>query len=318
MQCPSCKAEWNLSNSKSQQMLSKCPFCGEQLAVAEQKPVGLTGISEIIRSLTLHYGKQIYERENSQRFKALLSDLAVNFPKERKLLNVAILEGIADRLFDCDDESDDRKYTVMSYCKKDLVEENCIVEAAATDVVNILADGLGWALRLHEELSKAKKLQDKLNISTKNSENNFISDSSYTIPYTQSTDKTENTKITAEHFSDNEKRYFFNMTECADFFKCSISDVSVWLKTGIFSGNSSALGRRKPEYWKIRVYNSADALEESFLAAPEFLHASKLFWTHDDKGTPFFYCPHYPDVRYCPACYKKLKKSDNSCPNCGY
>ena len=160
MQCPHCNAKWDLSNSQSQQIIKNCPFCGESL-IAEEKPDTNT-FGGILRSLVLERGTELYKSEKSQQLKSLLSDMAVNFQKERKTLNIAITEGIPSKLLSYDGKSDDEKRTALYNNAYFLQEDYEMSNRGATQTVNYLATGLGWKVQLEvkkEELTTSETLQ---------------------------------------------------------------------------------------------------------------------------------------------------------------
>ena len=150
MQCPHCNAEWNLSNSQSQKIINTCPFCGESL-IPEEKPDTDT-FGGILRSLVLERGTELYKSEKSQQLKSLLSDMAVNFQKERKTLNIAITEGIPSKLLSYDGKSDDEKRIGLYEIVHQLEEDCGMSKERAIETVNYLATGLGWKIQL--ELKK--------------------------------------------------------------------------------------------------------------------------------------------------------------------
>ena len=146
MQCPHCNAKWDLSNSQSQQIINTCPFCGESLISEEKPDTGTFG--GILRSLVLERGTELYKSEKSQQLKSLLSDIAVNFQKERKTLNIAIMEGIPSKLLSYDGKSDDEKRTALYNNAYFLQEDYEMSNRGATQTVNYLATGLGWKVQL--------------------------------------------------------------------------------------------------------------------------------------------------------------------------
>jgi hypothetical protein len=146
MQCPHCNAEWNLSNSQSQQIIKNCPFCGESLISEEKPDTGTFG--GILRSLVLERGTELYKSEKSQQLKSLLSDMAVNFQKERKTLNIAITEGIPSKLLSYDGKSDKEKQIGLYEIVHQLGEDCGMSKERAIETVNYLATGLGWKVQL--------------------------------------------------------------------------------------------------------------------------------------------------------------------------
>ena len=146
MQCPHCKSKWEIGNTQSQQLIKNCPFCGESLIVEEKPDTDTFG--GILRSLVLERGTELYRSEKSQQLKSLLSDMAVNFQKERKTLNIAITEGIPSKLLSYDGKSDDEKRTALYNNAYFLQEDTGLNKERAIETVNYLATGLGWKVQL--------------------------------------------------------------------------------------------------------------------------------------------------------------------------
>ena len=150
MQCPHCKAEWKEGNTKSQQQLENCPFCGESL-VAKKEEAPDNTLGGVLRSLVLERGTDIYKAGNGHKLKAFLSDMAVAFPKERKTLNIAIQENIPSKLLGYDNKAEDEKQIAMYDCVYQLEEEYGLSKERATEVVNSLVVGLGWSGKLQQK-----------------------------------------------------------------------------------------------------------------------------------------------------------------------
>jgi len=166
MQCPHCKAEWKEGNTKSQQQLENCPFCGESLATKKEEVPDTNTLGGVLRSLVLERGTDIYKAGNGHKLKAFLSDIAVAFPKERKTLNIAIQENIPSKLLGYDNKAEDERQIAMYDCVYQLEEDCGLSKERATEVVNYLAVGLGWETQNKEtqtkktSSSKAKKNKD--------------------------------------------------------------------------------------------------------------------------------------------------------------
>ena len=151
MQCPHCKAEWKEGNTKSQQQLKNCPFCGESLVVKKEESPDTSTLGGVLRSLVLEQGTDIYKAENGHKLKAFLSDIAVAFPKERKTLNIAIQENIPSKLLGYDKKAEDERQIAMYDCVYQLEEDCGLSKERATEVVNYLAVGLGWSVKLQQK-----------------------------------------------------------------------------------------------------------------------------------------------------------------------
>ena len=151
MQCPHCKSKWEVGNTKSQQQLENCPFCGESLVVKKEEAPDTNTLGGVLRSLVLERGTDIYKAENGHKLKAFLSDMAVAFPKERKTLNIAIQENIPSKLLGYDNKAEDERQIAMYDCVYQLEDDCGLSKERATEVVNYLVVGLGWSVELQQK-----------------------------------------------------------------------------------------------------------------------------------------------------------------------
>ena len=141
MKCPSCEAKWHLGKSANKTMA--CPFCGASLADKdEQSDTGT--IQGVMRTLILERGAELYKKESTHQLKALLDDMAAGFPRELKVLNHVIQEGVQERLLKADDGTDEEKREAATWCRKYLTEYAGMADERVAEAVNILAAGLGW------------------------------------------------------------------------------------------------------------------------------------------------------------------------------
>lgn len=120
-------------------------------------------IEDVLRALIKSHGKDLYRKENASKLKSFLSDFAGKFPKERKVLNVVIDEGIQEKLLNIDNGTNDEKHYVIVSCCQRLTEDIGFSENRAKEVVNILATGLGWKIPLS---SFVESPESKQNISS--------------------------------------------------------------------------------------------------------------------------------------------------------
>ena len=151
MQCPHCKAEWKEGNTKSQQQLENCPFCGESLIAKKEEAPDTSTLGGVLRSLVLERGTDIYKAGNGHKLRAFLSDMAVAFPKERKTLNIAIQENIPSKLLGYDKKAEEERQIAMYDCVYQLEEDCGLSKERATEVVDYLAVGLGWSVKLQQK-----------------------------------------------------------------------------------------------------------------------------------------------------------------------
>ncbi len=117
-------------------------------------------MEKIVRSLVGQYGKELYLPENGLRFKGLLFDFASDFSRELKTLKIVLAERIPAKLLTCDGKDDDEKSRTLQHCKDTLVDEVGLVEERVVQVLNILAEGLGWSVKLSDVLEEEEEEED--------------------------------------------------------------------------------------------------------------------------------------------------------------
>ena len=163
MQCPHCKAEWKEGNTKSQQQLENCPFCGESLIAKKEEAPDTSTLGGVLRSLVLERGTDIYKAGNGHKLRAFLSDMAVAFPKERKTLNIAIQENIPSKLLGYDKKAEEERQIAMYDCVYQLEEDCGLSKERATEVVDYLAVGLGWSVKLQQKPQQPTPVPPQVN-----------------------------------------------------------------------------------------------------------------------------------------------------------
>lgn len=114
-------------------------------------------MEKIVRSLVEQYGKDLYLAENELRFKGLLFDFASDFARELKTLKIALAERIPAKLLTCDEKDDEEKSRTLQNCKDTLVDEVGLMEERVTQVLNVLAEGLGWNVKLDVKTETSKE-----------------------------------------------------------------------------------------------------------------------------------------------------------------
>lgn len=145
MKCPKCGKECNESNTIASNTYI-CPFCGDNFS---QDGNAREEINQIINNLVELYGVAIFEDIN--RTNALLMDYAPHSDKERKLIVMAMREGIISQLMKIANESEENQRLRLNRCVKQLVESVWITETAAKYAVLILASAIGINVQLDME-----------------------------------------------------------------------------------------------------------------------------------------------------------------------
>lgn len=104
----------------------------------------LKPLDEILKKIVSEFGIDIYKKENSQRLKSILDDFVMG-KQNLKTLNIAIQEGIPEKLLSYNNKNNDDKHFVMTRCINQLEEDYGICKERAVETVNYLALGLEWS-----------------------------------------------------------------------------------------------------------------------------------------------------------------------------
>ena len=160
MKCMSCKTVWKLGANATQTEFKACPFCGSNLK-SEEKP-DTTTMEGIIRALVLERGESLYENDNAQQFKSLISDYAPKFPKEKIQLGIAIDAGIPEKILKARNSDATEQMATLTICKHNLIDTVGITEAVAIKVINLLAYGLSLDASLDEDSASDEKTEEDI------------------------------------------------------------------------------------------------------------------------------------------------------------
>lgn len=106
----------------------------------------LKPLNETLKKIVSEYGEEIYKRENSKRLKSILDDFVMG-KQNLKTLNIAIQEGIPERLLSCNNMIDDEKHFVTERCINQLEWGYGISKEKALETVNYFSLGLGWEIK---------------------------------------------------------------------------------------------------------------------------------------------------------------------------
>lgn len=96
MICKKCNSEWNTSGVFQQS--NRCPFCGATLDGVEFGKSN-NSLDNIVKNIIAEFGPNILL--NASRFQSILLDYAPKLKKERKILSLALDEGVADYFVNC-------------------------------------------------------------------------------------------------------------------------------------------------------------------------------------------------------------------------
>lgn len=137
MKCPKCGKIWNQRNTITSDIYI-CPYCRDNFSADGQER---ENISLVFKKIVDDYGDRIVE--DVDRLNALLMDYAPHSDKERKLIIMAIREGVADKLLKLVNATADMQQDGIRRCVNLLVSEIWITEIAAEYVIAVISNGIG-------------------------------------------------------------------------------------------------------------------------------------------------------------------------------
>ena len=137
MKCPKCGKEYK-ENSLRGNSRNECPFCNSNFEQSEREK---EDIRNIIKNIVEQYGVDVLY--NTNRTNALLMDLAPRMEKERKLIVMAMKEGIVPQLMKITNETKEYQQIIINRCINQLVESIWITKTAARYAVMVLAGAAG-------------------------------------------------------------------------------------------------------------------------------------------------------------------------------
>lgn len=144
MKCGSCGFEWI---EKPGQTLEICPICQNRFSVTEKAPAEITAagtIKEIIKK----YGISILDEK--ARFIGLFGDYAPKLSHEKRILQIAVYDNIANFFVRC--SVSDREKN-LAKAQKNLLE--IFNEAASREILEMFAGAFDWDITI---LLKDKKI----------------------------------------------------------------------------------------------------------------------------------------------------------------
>ena len=139
MKCGSCGFEWI---EKPGQVLEICPICQNRFSVTEKAPAEITAagtIKEIIKK----YGISILDEK--ARFIGLFGDYAPKLSHEKRILQIAVYDNIANYFVRC--SVSDREKN-LAKAQKNLLE--IFNEAASREILEMFAGAFDWDITLPE------------------------------------------------------------------------------------------------------------------------------------------------------------------------
>lgn len=144
MKCPKCGKEFNESNSIASNTFI-CPFCAGNFGRDGSEK---EDIKEIFKSLIELHGVALLD--DIRKTNALLMDYAPHSDKERKLVVMALREGVSIQLTKVVNEDETVRQERINKCVKQLMDSVWITETAARYAVLVLAGALGMQVEIHK------------------------------------------------------------------------------------------------------------------------------------------------------------------------
>lgn len=166
MQCNACGSKW-----ESNDIVTKCPFCGANLAKA--KDPNNMDISDAIQSIIANQGVEVLK--NTRLVNAHVMDLVKGHDRDKKLFRILYSNGAMEFAYKIVKTSDSSQKEIITRKQiKVLVNDAFLAEDNAIAAINIILRGLG-----------EKEVQATSTVSTQVLQNNTVN----------STNKVENTKV---------------------------------------------------------------------------------------------------------------------------
>lgn len=133
-------------------------------------------IEAVLADLVQKYGgAELYKKENARKLNGLLKDMAGDFPDELRLLTRVVPEGFQEILYKADKSSAEERKGALAECKIRFVDEIFLQKEKAEEVVNILAAGLGWTIKLEEDSkSSSNSINDETFADTTDYSDDFL------------------------------------------------------------------------------------------------------------------------------------------------
>lgn len=150
MKCNFCGSEWKIVGTHSQ--VKSCPFCGKELIVPFTDE---TSLDSSIRTIFDHFGYELL-RDN-KKFLSVFSDIAPKMKSERKMIEVALEQGVADLFVGT--PAPERESAVRQAIRK---LEIIMSENAIYTVVSSLIIAMDWDTKLLELLPSNSPLEKNM------------------------------------------------------------------------------------------------------------------------------------------------------------
>ena len=147
MKCNNCGSEWKIVGTYSQ--VKSCPFCGKKLIVPF---IDEPTLDFPIKMIFDHFGYELLR--DSKKFISVFSDIAPKMKSERKMIGVALEQGVGDLFVNT--PASDREYAVRQAIRK---LEIIMSENAIYTVISSLIIAMDWDIKLLELLPSSSSLE---------------------------------------------------------------------------------------------------------------------------------------------------------------
>ena len=158
MQCNSCGSKWESNN-----IVTKCPFCGANLAKA--KDPNNMDISGAIESIIANQGIEVLK--NTRLVNAHVMDLVRGHDRDKKLFRILCTNGAMEFAYTIAKTTDSsQKEVIIKKQIKVLVDNAFLAEDNAIAAINIILRGLGEKEIQATQTPSAQVIQSVTNSST--------------------------------------------------------------------------------------------------------------------------------------------------------
>lgn len=160
MKCINCGSEWNNNNHRIK--IIACPFCGHSLS-EEYATDGSLSVGEVVKLITEQFGVEIIQ--DSRKFLSIFSDYAPMLKREKKILSIALSEGIGEIVVSCNHNDVN---TSIQKIKRTL--EMIMSDTAINMIIIAFGEAFNWHYELSSKHIEIEETEDTENSAAKTKE----------------------------------------------------------------------------------------------------------------------------------------------------
>ena len=110
-----------------------------------------TNPQDILKQIVNQFGKQIFNKSESDKLEGLLADYMTHDRKKLKFFRQAVKENIAHELLQSDVLDQTEKTIKLNMLKTKFQSETQMIESTAYEIVDCFAYALGWKVSVKKE-----------------------------------------------------------------------------------------------------------------------------------------------------------------------